>query len=458
MQKTSSRARGTSRRVRTLKKGTPGSGPVLYWMSRDQRAKDNWALLHAQKQALRRQCPLVVVFCLAPAFLGAARWQYDFTLRGLLEVEASLARKNISFIVLEGDPGEEVGRFAAWADAAEIITDFDPLRIKKGWKEAVASRTLLPIREVDAHNVIPAWVASDKQEYAARTFRPKVHRLLPEYLEDIPALKKHSHTWRKETTAPDWKRLRRTLPGQDHPPPVTAPVPGERAAAAALRAFVKKKLDAYDRDSNDPVKRGQSELSPYLHFGQLSAQRVALAARSSAADTSSLEAFLEELIVRRELADNFCLYQEQYDSVAGFPSWSQKTLKAHRRDKRSYIYSLADLEKANTHDPLWNAAQTQMVRYGTMHGYMRMYWGKQILAWSRSPEMAMAVAIELNDRYQLDGRDPNGYTGIAWCVGGVHDRPWPERPVFGTVRTMTFEGCRRKFDVQAYIDRVETGG
>lgn len=458
MKETSAQALVQPRRVRTLNEGKAGGGPVLYWMSRDQRVKDNWALLYAQERALHLGRPLLVAFCLTPAFLGAASRQYDFMLRGLVEVEGNLARKNVPFIVLEGDPGEEIPRVASWADAAGIITDFDPLRIKRAWKRAAAGRTGIPILEVDAHNIIPAWVASDKQEYAARTFRPKVHRLLPEYLEDIPALKKHSHTWGKMAAAPDWKRLRRTLPGPAHPPPVTVPAPGEKAAAAALRAFVRRKLGAYDRNRNDPAKKGQSGLSPYLHFGQLSAQRAALAVRNSEADSASKEAFLEELIVRRELADNFCLYQERYDSVAGFPDWARRTLRAHRRDRRSYIYDLTTLEKAKTHDPLWNAAQTQMVREGTMHGYLRMYWGKQALAWSRSPEEAMAAAIELNDRYQLDGRDPNGYTGIAWCVGGVHDRPWPERPVFGTVRTMTFEGCRRKFDVQAYIDRIEAGG
>jgi deoxyribodipyrimidine photo-lyase len=332
MKEASPQARGKPGRVRTLKEGKAGAGPVLYWMSRDQRGKDNWALLCAQETAIRLGRPLVVAFSLVPAFLGAARRQYDFMLRGLAEVAESLARKNIPFLLLEGDPGEEVPRFAAKIDAAEIVTDFDPLRIKRAWKKAAARRTDAPIREVDAHNVIPAWVASDKQEYAARTFRPKVRRLLPQYLGDIPVLKKHPRTWRGKAAAPDWRRLRRKLPGPDHPLPVTAPDPGERAAAAALRAFVKKKLDTYDRDRNDPVRKGSSGLSPYLHFGQLSAQRVALAVSSSGADPSSQEAFLEELIVRRELADNFCLYQEQYDSVEGFPDWSRRTLKAHGRD------------------------------------------------------------------------------------------------------------------------------
>jgi deoxyribodipyrimidine photo-lyase len=211
------------------------------------------------------------------------------------------------------------------------------------------------------------------------------------------------------------------------------------------------KLIHYDDTRNDPTQDGQSNLSPYLHFGQLSAQRVALEVRMHPVPDAEKEAFLEELLVRRELSDNFCFYNPSYDSVAGFPEWAQKTLKAHRSDPREYRYSAEELEQGLTHDSLWNAAQMEMVRRGKMHGYMRMYWAKKILEWSQSPDEALNIATYLNDKYELDGRDPNGYTGIAWSIGGVHDRAWQERPIFGKIRYMSHRGAQRKFDVQAYV-------
>jgi deoxyribodipyrimidine photo-lyase len=227
--------------------------------------------------------------------------------------------------------------------------------------------------------------------------------------------------------------------------------PGEQGGRARLHDFITNGLASYGTGRNDPCRHGQSGLSPWLHFGQLSAQRVALEVVRSLNASSAAEAFLEELVVRRELADNFCFYNSDYDRVAGFPEWAQRTLAEHRHDTREHRYSPEQLEKGQTHDPLWNAAQLTMVATGTMHGYLRMYWAKKILEWSPSPEEAMETAIMLNDRYQLDGRDPSGYAGIAWSIGGVHDRAWGERPVFGKIRYMNFKGCLRKFNVAEYI-------
>jgi deoxyribodipyrimidine photo-lyase len=213
------------------------------------------------------------------------------------------------------------------------------------------------------------------------------------------------------------------------------------------------KLSDYADGRNDPAREGQSSLSPYLHFGQIAAQRVALDVEDAPAGQKAKEAFLEELIIRRELADNFCYYNPYYDAFAGFPQWARKTLDEHRDDFREYLYTLAQFEQAQTHDNLWNAAQREMVKTGKMHGYLRMYWAKKILEWTPSPEKALEVAIYLNDRYELDGRDPNGYTGIAWSLGGVHDRAWGERKVFGKIRYMSYNGCKSKFDVAAYIKK-----
>lgn len=197
-----------------------------------------------------------------------------------------------------------------------------------------------------------------------------------------------------------------------------------------------------------------SNLSSYLHFGQISAQRVALEVQPFIEYAESQKSFLEELIVRRELSDNFCFYNKYYDSFEGFPNWAKKTLNEHRNDKREFIYSLQQFEDAKTHDDLWNAAQIEMTTTGKMHGFMRMYWAKKILEWSASPEDALETAIYLNDKYELDGRDPNGYVGCAWSIGGVHDRAWAERPVFGKIRFMNYNGCKRKFDINSYIKKI----
>ncbi|MBI5585809.1 MAG: deoxyribodipyrimidine photo-lyase [Deltaproteobacteria bacterium] len=443
-------------RYRLLRQGLFGKGPVLYWMSRDQRTRDNWALLFAQEQALLAERPLQVVFFLVPEFLQAVRRSYDFMVQGLRELERELARRGISFHLLPGPPEEALPRYVSQVRAGCLVADFDPLQIKRWWKFRVAESIEIPFYEVDAHNIVPCWTASPKQEYGAYTLRPKIQRLLPEFLEDFPPLKKHPYNPPEEIGESDWAAALKSLPKSSELPPATNRS-GEKAAARTLRRFIESGLASYDRDRNDPLKDGQSNLSPYLHFGQIAAQRVAWEVRRAVAPTDSKKAFLEELIVRRELADNFCFYNPRYDRVAGFPEWARKTLDQHRKDPRDYLYTFGQLERGATHDDLWNAAQREMVSTGKMHGYLRMYWAKKILEWSASPEEALETAIALNDRYELDGRDPNGYTGIAWSIGGVHDRPWGERQVFGKIRYMSYKGCKTKFDVPAYIKRQLSG-
>ena len=240
--------------------------------------------------------------------------------------------------------------------------------------------------------------------------------------------------------------------------PVSWITAGEDAAGLSLSRFLADRLRPYAEARNDPcVAEGQSQLSPYLHFGHISAARVALeAAAHKRRCAQSYEAFIEELVVRRELAENFCLYNERYDAVEGFPAWARKTLDEHRGDPREYTYSREQFSKGETHDALWNAAQLQMVATGKMHGFMRMYWAKKILEWTDTPEQALEMGIYLNDRYSLDGRDPNGYVGVAWSVGGVHDRAWPQRAVFGKIRFMNYDGCKRKFSIPNYISLVQT--
>ena len=446
------------RRIFVLKEGPAPEGPVVYWMQRDQRVSDNWALVYAQEEAERLHQPLVVVFCLVPEFAGATIRHFGFMLRGLEETSRRLGELNIRFLLLHGDPGNALPPFLEKIKAGLLVTDFNPLRTTMAWRRKVADRIMIPFHEVDAHNIIPARFISQRQEYAAFTLRKKVERLLPEFLNPIPPLVSMKNDGFQLPAAPvEWETIRTNLK-VDRSVGETRIVSGESAARSAMKQFLLKGLDRYNQDRNDPSLEGQSELSPWLHFGQLSAQRVALEVRAAHADAASRQAFLEELVVRKELSDNFCLYTTNYDKYEGFQPWARQSLDLHRNDPRGYLYTYEQFDTGATHDPLWNAAQREMVVTGKMHGFMRMYWAKKILEWTSSPEEALAVAIALNDRYSLDGRDPNGYAGIAWAIGGTHDRPWGERSIFGMIRYMNFKGCERKFDVKAYVRKCMMAG
>ena len=440
-------------RILQVKEGKDTGGPVVYWMTREQRVTDNWALLQAQSLAVEHKRPLVVVFCLVPDYPGANIRHYGFMLKGLQEVEKNLLKLNIHFGLLFGNPPESLPGYLAKIKAAFLVTDFDPLRIKRSWQQDVAAGIEGSMYVVDGHNIVPCWHASPKQEYGAYTLRPKLKKLLPDFLDEFPVMTPHPVNCKKSYMRPvDWHKAYSYVTDQTVQE-VDWLLPGEMAAHNAALKFTENDLQFYDQKRNDPNLDGQSNLSPYLHFGHIAPQRLALIVSTAEVAKELKEPFLEELIVRRELADNFCHFNKNYDRIEGFPEWARKTLDAHRLDKREYIYTLEIFEQGLTHDKLWNAAQLQMVDKGKMHGYLRMYWAKKILEWSASPEQALATAIYLNDKYELDGRDPNGYAGIAWSIGGVHDRAWKERSVFGKVRYMSYGGCTRKFNVQQYVAR-----
>lgn len=439
-------------RIRCLKNCELGNGPIVYWMQREQRVNDNWALIYAYEKAKEKNEKLIIVFNLVTEFLQATYRQYYFMIEGLKDVEKNLAQLNISFYITTGKPEEEIPKFIAINNAGLLITDFNPLKIIVSWKEKVSQKITIPFYEVDAHNIIPVWKASNKLEFAAYTIRPKIKNLLPEYLDELPKLVKFSKNNFIQNKI-DWDKLYKSLKINFDVKPVNKFIPGENSANNILQNFIDSKLQNYNEDRNDPNKDGLSNISPYLHFGQISAQRIALILNSFDQNNISVSSYLEELIVRRELADNFCFYNKNYDNFDGFHNWSKTTLNKHRNDNREFIYTLEEFEFAKTHDELWNSAQREMVTTGKMHGYMRMYWAKKILERTKSPEEALAIGIYLNDKYELDGRDPNGYVGLAWSIGGVHDRAWNERNVFGKIRYMNFNGCKRKFDVKSYIEK-----
>jgi deoxyribodipyrimidine photo-lyase len=426
---------------------------AVYWMQQSQRVSCNHALNHAIDLANERKLPLVVFFCLTRAFPDANLRHYDFMVRGLRETGRRLHDLGIRMVVRMGDPPVELARFCR--TAALAVTDRGYLRIQRAWRARAAKLLQCPLIQVETDVIVPLEEASGKEEYAAATIRAKLHRRLAEYFTEhpLPRLRHKSLSMDFESLdLNEPEALFSKLKFDQSVKPVTWIKAGETAAYAMLDRFIAEKLDKFADLRNDPSQDYLSNMSPYLHFGQISPY--AVAKRVVESGSKSTEAFLEELFVRRELAMNFVYYNDHYDSIDCLPSWSRRTLAEHGIDQREYAYSLSRLERAETQDPYWNAAQKEMVMRGKMHGYIRMYWGKKILEWSRTPESAFRTALMLNNKYSLDGRDPNGFAGIAWCFG-KHDRPWGERAIFGQVRYMNDKGLRRKFDIDAYVRRIE---
>ncbi|MCA9371502.1 deoxyribodipyrimidine photo-lyase [Candidatus Woesebacteria bacterium] len=442
-------------RVRILQKRDEHAGEsVVYWMSRDQRVRDNHALVAAQEYAKKRKLPLLVFFNLYRALGPRLYQQFAFMIEGLKEVEQELGKHHIGMIVMQGDAENNFRTVKKTFNPSALFFDFSPLREARALKKTITARATCPCFEVDTHNIVPAWIASQKEEWAAHTLRRKLDKVMHEWLLEPKQVVKHPFPFSDTIPKNDWEELKRSIHAKR--PVFYAPpfLPGEMQAQKTLNAFIQKRLSGYAKKRNDPNANILSDLSPYLHFGQIASIRAALEVQKhkTVKNRKSVDSFCEEIIVRKELADNFCLYNKHYDSFTGLRSWAQKTLNKHRKDKRTYVYSLEQFERAQTHDAAWNAAQMQMIKTGKMHGYMRMYWAKKILEWTKTPEDAIQAAITLNDTYELDGYDPNGYVGIMWSIGGVHDRPWFERPVFGLVRYMNTAGLKNKMNLVQYTD------
>jgi deoxyribodipyrimidine photo-lyase len=421
-------------------------------MDREQRIFDNWALFACVRLAKRKGVGVEIVFHLDAALFRGTLRQLDFACKSLAEAAATAHSIGIPFHVIQGgNTASDIGDFVRGRDAKILVTDMSPLRSSRRSKSKLAETIEIPFLEVDAHNIVPVWLASPKLEYQAATFRPKIHRLLPEFLADFPEKESYRMGEPLSGNAIDFKKILREFPIDRSVLPVDWIVPGSSAAEAALPKFISERSAGYGTLRNDPNANAGSDLSPYLRYGNIAPQRVALVARDSDMPEADKAAFLEELIVRREVADNFCWYSPAYDRFEGAWNWARESLEAHWDDPREFVYSREQFERAETHDSLWNAAQTQMAKTGKMHGFLRMYWAKKILEWSENPETAIAIALYLNDRYELDGWDPNGFTGVMWSICGVHDRAWFERPVYGKIRYMNRNGCERKFDVGRYV-------
>jgi deoxyribodipyrimidine photo-lyase len=448
-----------SSRIQPLNRVTPRKGNyVLYWMQQSQRAEGNHALEYAIQLANDVGLPCLVCFGLTDNYPEANYRHYRFMLEGLSETAKTLESRGIQLILRKGNPDQIALDLSA--KAAMMICDRGYIRHQRMWRERVSREASCPVIQVESDVVVPIETVSSKAEYAARTIRPKIQRLLDGYLIALsPTLVKHPSLSFSIESLPindieallDSLQLDRTVD-----PVTTFSKGGTTAAKMRLDTFIANYLNGYSQNSNRPEAGAVSRLSPYLHFGQISPVDIALQIRKTAeAPATDLGTFLEELIVRRELAANFTYYTPNYDHYGCIPKWAQSTLNAHLKDRRQDIYGLDVLEKAQTHDPYWNAAMREMKYTGFMHNYMRMYWGKKIIEWSRTPMDAFQSTLFLNNRYFIDGRDPNSYTGVAWLYG-VHDRPWKERPIFGKIRYMAASGLERKCDIAAYVKWVDS--
>jgi deoxyribodipyrimidine photo-lyase len=440
-------------RVRILNDATVRTGDyVLYWMQSSHRTEENPALRYAIERADQAHLPLIVYFGLWQSYPEANFRHFRFMLEGLAEVGHSLESLGIRF-VLRNEPPEK-GVCALAKNAAVVIVDRGYLRQQQLWYRSAAEQCRCPLVQVEGNVVVPVELASPKEEYSAATFRPKITRQLDRFLHPCEAVSPQRSSLSldlpslvAETTDALLSRL--TL---DSTVPASELFRGGPAEAnRRFEEFLQHRLEGFAHNRNDPGGDGGSDMSPYLHFGQVSPVTLALLAQEDSGNGAP--AFLEELIVRRELAINFVRYNDHYDTFASLPAWAQKTLSLHQADQRAYSYSRDELERAATHDPYWNAAQLEMMKTGKMQGYMRMYWGKKILEWSKTPQDAYSAALHLNNKYEIDGRDPSGYAGVAWCFG-KHDRPWGERPIFGMVRYMNAQGLTRKFSMDRYLEKV----
>jgi deoxyribodipyrimidine photo-lyase len=423
-------------------------------MQSSQRVEDNWALSYAIETANNSSLPVVVYFGLTPEFPEANYRHYWFMFEGLKEVCTALENLGVRFVIKQTSPPQ--GLIDISKNASQIIVDRGYSKLNRAWYNYAVEGAQVPLYQVEDNVIVPVEEASQKEEYSAATFRPKLLSKLDQFL-DLPlgilpkrasldlAIESVSLGNLQETM--ERLRIDKSVDRSKYF------IGGTTRAKKLLELFIEHNLGLYERDGNNPENNCASYLSPYLHFGQISPVYIALQILKT--DAPVRHRFLEQLIVRRELANNFVYYNSNYDSFTGLPQWAKKTLASHAEDQREYLYSLEELERAQTHDIYWNAAQREMIVTGKMNGYMRMYWGKKIIEWTRTPDEAFAIVLFLNNKYEIDGRDPNGYAGIAWCFG-KHDRPWKEREIFGNLRFMNKNGLERKFDMESYLQRVDS--
>lgn len=444
-------------RLKALNEKVPNTSGlyVVYWMQASQRILQNDALAYAIQTANAMHKPLLVYFGITGSFPEANRRHYRFMLEGMEELQRELKALGIALLV--HPYGIAKGLEPLYGQMAYLVVDRAYTRHEISWRRQVAEKAPCSMMMVETNVIVPVEHVSNKEEYSAATLRRKITPMIEEFVQETP---------RVELTIPslaiqmpyasadlsDIPALMESLGIPDGVGQCPWMHGGQGSALQMLQIFISEHLDGYETKGNDPANPFVSNLSPYLHFGMISPLTIYHEVmKTGLADVAP---FLEELVVRRELAMNFVQFNALYDSYEGLPEWARKTMAKHQSDKRAYTYTKEQLEQAQTHDRYWNTAQKELVHLGTIHGYMRMYWGKKILEWSEDPQEAFSLALHLNNKYQMDGRDPNGFAGVAWCFG-KHDRPWAERAIFGMVRYMNDKGLERKFKMEGYMRRIE---
>ena len=434
---------------------------VVYWMQRAMRVIENPALDAAVEAGNLLGLPVVIYFGVIPNYPNANLRHYHFMQQGLRDVAEDAAERGVGFVVRRAP--DTLEGFLEEVAAALLVGDENPCREPERWRQVLARKLRIPYWTVDADVVVPSRVF-DRSFVLLHHFRPKLKAELPKYLlDEAEPVPRPEREFTQKIVSFDlsgditvgFNKLDRAVG------PVDSFTGGTRSALKRLGEFVCEGLKNYDEARNHPETRGTSRLSPYLHFGNIGPLTIARAVRGAmekgTVSAAGGERFLEQLIGWRELSVLFVRHEPNYDNWECAAPWARKSLLEHAGDARPNKYTFDQLERAETHDDLWNAAQREMVTTGWMHNYMRMYWAKKILEWAPEPATAFDWAVTLNDRYELDGRDPNGYAGIAWAIVGRHDRPWFNRPVFGLVRTMTGNSTAKKFDARAYIRQNGVG-
>lgn len=431
---------------------------VIYCMEASQRVDYNHALAYAIDVANNLNKPVIVVFNLTDKYKHSNQRYYKFMLEGIIKLKDKFKDLGIKFVINRGSYIEGCLKFSK--DACCIITDANYLKTQRNWRKYVADMVEVKMVEVETDVIVPVRIASQKQEPYAMTIRPKIYELLDKFLDEVeinpPKIKSEDYeieSWELETVDDYLRQLNidKTVSTVD------SYIGGYDEAEKLLEIFITQKLNKYKELRSDPTVDYQSNLSPYLHFGQISPVYVVKKVLENySIDDENVKSFLNELVIWRELARNFCFYNPLYNQYEGIPKWAKETLEEHVKDKRKHLYSIQELEKGETEDEYWNAAQKELLKTGKMHNYMRMYWAKKIIEWTKHPKEAFDIACYLNDKYELDGRDPNGYAGISWCFG-THDRPWKERNIYGKVRYMSDKGLEKKFDIKKYVLKWKNG-
>ncbi len=437
---------------------TAPPGPVVYWMQRSQRSQSNLALNEAIDWGNERRQPVVCYFALDDSYPHTMTRDYRFLLEGVRALAHGLKERNVTLVVRREPSVSGIVRIARDLKTPLVVTDESHLRLGRARRTQASSRLEelgTALWSVDNDVVVPVR-AIGREQYAARTIRPRLHRLRDQYLLPIddPVARQAPLELESDVDLDDIDGTLADLRVNRQFDRSAGYVGGERAARETLDRFVTELLTRYHTHRNDASIDVTSNLSPYFHFGHLDPWTAALTVAAADVPREARESFLEELLVRRELASNFTFYNARYDTLDGLPDWARTTLREHTSDRREHLYTRTELATACTGDALWNASQRELLLTGSIHGWVRMYWGKRILAWTETPAAALAHTLYLNNTYALDGRDPVSFANILWCYG-LHDRPWPARPIFGTVRSMTRAGAERKFDVAAYIARID---